>query len=116
MYLGWGKNVPALNHGVDVLSNWGPNPADLYYSYYATQVLHHYGGKPWKQWNEVMRDSLVESQAKQGHEKGSWAIVQTSHGGSSGGRLYCTALATMILEVYYRHMPLYAEKFDGNGM
>lgn len=26
-----------------------------------------------------------------------------------GGRLYCTALATMILEVYYRHMPIYAK-------
>ena len=26
-----------------------------------------------------------------------------------GGRLYCTALATMILEVYYRHMPLYTD-------
>ena len=115
MYLGWGKNVPALKHGVDVLSQWGPNPRDLYYSYYATQVLHHYGGNSWKKWNEVMRDSLVESQAKQGHERGSWSIAQTSHGGS-GGRLYCTALSTMILEVYYRHMPLYAEKFDGKGM
>ena len=115
MYLGWGKNIPALNHGVDTLSQWGPDPRDLYYSYYATQVLHHYGGTPWKKWNEVMRDSLVESQAKQGHERGSWAIRQKAHG-ASGGRLYCTALATMILEVYYRHMPLYAEKFDGKGM
>jgi hypothetical protein len=23
------------------------------------------------------------------------------------GRLYCTALSTMILEVYYRHLPIY---------
>jgi hypothetical protein len=23
------------------------------------------------------------------------------------GRLYCTLLATMILEVYYRHLPIY---------
>ena len=25
----------------------------------------------------------------------------------AGGRLYCTALAAMTLEVYYRYMPLY---------
>ena len=27
-----------------------------------------------------------------------------------GGRLYCTSLATMILEVYYRHLPIYGKK------
>ena len=31
-------------------------------------------------------------------------------GRDRGGRLYNTALAIMILEVYYRHMPLYSEK------
>ena len=32
------------------------------------------------------------------------------HGARVGGRLYNTALATMILEVYYRHMPIYAQQ------
>ena len=27
-----------------------------------------------------------------------------------GGRLYNTAMAVMILEVYYRHMPLYGKR------
>ena len=27
-----------------------------------------------------------------------------------GGRLYCTAMAAMILEVYYRYLPIYREQ------
>ena len=33
----------------------------------------------------------------------------SDHGFGAGGRLYCTAMAAMILEVYYRHMPLYTD-------
>ena len=53
-----------------------------------------------------MRDGLVASQEKKGHAEGSW-FIKGDHGAESGGRLYCTSLATMILEVYYRHMPIY---------
>ena len=55
-----------------------------------------------------MRDLLVNSQAKKGHEAGSWYEgVEGGHGAEAAGRLYCTSLATMILEVYYRHLPIY---------
>jgi len=30
--------------------------------------------------------------------------------GSQGGRLYCTSMAAMILEVYYRHLPIYRKR------
>ena len=38
--------------------------------------------------------------------------VQTGgdFGADRGGRLYSTSLSTMILEVYYRHMPLYGKQ------
>jgi hypothetical protein len=80
----------------------------MYYNYYATQVMHHFGGSAWERWNKEMRDLLVESQATEGHETGSWYM----DGGHSekGGRLYCTSMATMILEVYYRHLPLFREQ------
>jgi hypothetical protein len=55
-----------------------------------------------------MRDPLVAAQGKSGAEKGSW-FVEGDHGSDRGGRLYCTAMATMILEVYYRHMPIYSK-------
>jgi hypothetical protein len=57
-----------------------------------------------------MRDMLVKNQAQDGHEKGSWFEgVNGGHGPEVGGRIYCTSLATMILEVYYRHMPIYGQ-------
>jgi len=105
MYLGWKKDNPALQRGVKWLSAQGPSKTNMYYNYYATQVLRHWEGEEWKKWNSVMRDQLVNSQAKKGHETGSW-YVGGGHG-DRGGRLYTTAMATMILEVYYRHMPIY---------
>ena len=55
-----------------------------------------------------MRDMLVTTQSKAAHEAGSWYDgVETGHGAHVAGRLYCTSLATMILEVYYRHLPIY---------
>ena len=80
----------------------------MYYNYYATQVMKQTEGKEWKAWNAVMRDQLVNSQDKDGHQRGSWHI-SGDHGSERGGRLYSTAMATMILEVYYRHMPIYGK-------
>ncbi|MFM2094285.1 MAG: hypothetical protein RIS70_1409, partial [Planctomycetota bacterium] len=58
-------------------------------------------------WNEQMRNFLVATQSREGHEAGSWFFVDQH--GNAGGRLYTTAMCIMILEVYYRHMPLYGE-------
>ena len=115
MYLGWEHDRPALKRGVKQISNIGPivtpkhDLVDPYYNYYATQVMHHYGGKMWKKWNKVMRDFLVRTQAGEGHEKGSWWFGG-GHAEDSGGRLYVTAMSCMTLEVYYRYLPLYREE------
>lgn len=106
MYLGWDHNTPALKRGVKHLANHGPDFNDIYYGYYATQVLHHWGGQEWTSWNVKMRDGLVERQVKEGEHAGSWNPGGTISG-SSGGRLFETCLAIMTLEVYYRHLPLY---------
>ena len=114
MYLGWDKDEGALQRGVEFLSNTGPNinvrsnTANMYYNYYATQVMRHFDGEEWEKWNTVMRDGLVNTQSKEGHTRGSW-ILTGDHGSERGGRLYCTSMATMILEVYYRHMPIYGK-------
>jgi hypothetical protein len=112
MYLGWSRDVRALEGGVQVLGTLGPatDSADMYYNYYATQVMHHWGGNPWKRWNAVMRDYLVGSQSRHGHKLGSWYFDGGDRGSNDGGRLYYTAMAAMILEVYYRHMPLYRKQ------
>ena len=110
MYLGWKKDHPALQRGVDRLAKIGPGK-DLYFNYYATQVMHHMEGPNWVAWNEKMRDSLIKAQATKGHEEGSWYEgFDGGHGAADCGRIFCTSLSTMILEVYYRHMPIYAQQ------
>ena len=105
MYLGWDQNHEALRRGVNLLIRQGPSRDDAYYNYYAAQVLHHYGGRPWELWNAPTRDWLVQTQAKKGPAAGSWAPA--GRHGDRGGRIYQTTLNIMTLEVYYRHMPLY---------
>jgi hypothetical protein len=107
MYLGWTHDHPALTQGVARLAKSGPSDVNMYYNYYATQVLRHYGGEPWEEWNPQMRDWLVKKQEKGGHKEGSW-LIGDDHT-DKGGRLYCTSMATMILEVYYRHLPIYGK-------
>jgi hypothetical protein len=110
MYLGWKKDHPALQRGVERLAKSGPTK-DLYFDYYATQIMHHMEGEVWIAWNNKMRDMLVNAQSKKGHETGSWYEgVDAGHGPHVGGRIYCTSLATMILEVYYRHLPIYGQQ------
>ena len=103
MYLGWKKEHPAIATAVARIAAKGPDKDNMYYNYYATQVVHHYGGDPWVSWNARMRDMLVSKQAKSGHEAGSWHF-SVDH---ATGRLWTTALSTLILEVYYRHLPIY---------
>ena len=112
MYSGWPADDPRLDRGTAFLLENGPSKHDMYFNYYASQVLHHYGGARWPVWNKKMRDYLVETQATKGHERGSWFFVDQH--GSQGGRLYTTAMCVMILEVYYRYMPLYQDMASGD--
>ncbi len=108
MYLGWRHRHPSLRRGIHVLAEHGPSPNDLYFNYYATQVLHHFEGRPWTRWNHAMRDMLVATQSDDRHEAGSWQFSEPHT--RDAGRLYNTAMAIMILEVYYRYLPLYGRE------
>ena len=100
----WSPNNLRLIKGIQ--NNIERNPPgtmkNMYYHYYATQVMHHFGGEPWKAWNEKMRDLLVKTQDK----TGSWSSQGDTHG-PAGGRLMITSLSLLTLEVYYRHVPLH---------
>jgi len=106
MYLGWKKDHPGVQEGATKLAKVGPN-TDIYYDYYATQIMHHMEGELWTTWNAKMKKMLLDSQSKKDHESGSWHEGFSDHGSRGAGRLYVTSMATMILEVYYRHMPMY---------
>lgn len=111
IYLGWPRTHPALLRAIedDLLTN-PPSLNDraysVYYWYYATQVLHHVGGRQWEEWNRAMRTVLPALQEKEGREMGSWSPSNDAFG-ASGGRLYTTCLNLYCLEVYYRHLSIY---------
>jgi hypothetical protein len=110
-YLGWEHSQPEMITGVNRLvdQDWMFTREDnnVYYWYYATQVLHHFGGSQWKAWNDLMKEELPDMQVKQGREAGSWAPQRDRWASVSGGRLMMTCFSIYCLEVYYRHMPLY---------
>jgi len=58
--------------GVAHLDAWGAVEDTLYYDYYATQVLFHLAGPEWDTWNRKMREYLISSQERVGHQAGSW--------------------------------------------
>ena len=109
-YLGWSRDNEHLLRGAQILSDHGIKMSgtsqNFYYWYYATQVLHNIEGELWEQWNAVMSQVLPSRQVKQGSERGSWS-PRRDVWGQRGGRLYTTALAIYMLEVYYRHLPIY---------
>lgn len=111
MYLGWRKDDPRMKAAVDwLIKEHLPSSKDrnLYYWYYGTQVMHHYGGEPWKQWNQRIRTLLIGSQNRRGRYPGSWT-PNDFEWGEKGGRIYTTAMAVCTLEVYYRHLPLFKQ-------
>jgi hypothetical protein len=109
MYLGWDRGHPGIVNGAEYLAETGPSSNNVYYDYYATQVMHHCQGPAWERWNTILREHLVQSQARRGTEAGSW-YFDGDFGSGVGGRLYITAMAAMTLEVYYRHMPIYSQQ------
>ncbi|MBI2803792.1 MAG: terpene cyclase/mutase family protein [Planctomycetes bacterium] len=105
----WGPSNPKMIDAVQKhIVTHSPDIQDSYYYYYATQVLHHFGGETWRKWNDKMRENLIRKQ--ESNEKspnfGSWA-PQGDPWGRVGGRLMMTSLNLLTLEVYYRYLPLY---------
>ena len=120
-YLGWKQDDIRLVEGCAALTKQpisyrgDSNIQDVYYWYYATQACHHMenplvnGQKVpiWDAWNEVMREQVPAHQVRGNKEDGSWSPIGDKWG-LEGGRLYTTCLSIYMLEVYYRHLPIYS--------
>jgi hypothetical protein len=113
-YLGVNPRNPGLLAGVRRLKASGPGKTDnLYYEYYATQVMHHMGGEHWQFWNlgpkgngaGGIRDTLINKQDMRGKPGNQGSFPPG--GADAGGRMMSTSLSLLTLEVYYRHLPLY---------
>ncbi len=115
-YMGWQPRNMGLVKGTEYLRKLPPsaNFKNIYYYYYATQVMYHMAPmnpEGWDQWNQRMRDLLIDSQdtgltPDRPDQKGSWSADGDRWGGQLG-RLGYTSLSLLTLEVYYRHLPLY---------
>lgn len=109
MYLGKTREDNDLRAGVALIDKRGPYD-NLYYNYFATQVMKNWGGVEWDRWNGRLRDDLIAWQGVEGDDKGSWAPRDRDDYSRAGGRLLTTCLATLTLEVYYRYKPLLPEQ------
>jgi len=116
IYLGWQPSHPALRRGAEFLKqnlpsfSADPNEGrDCYYWYYATQVMFQMQGEMWQTWNRQVQETLLKTQIQTGPWVGSWDPTQpvADRWGKEAGRLYVTAFHLLILEVYYRHLPLF---------
>ena len=117
MYLGWERTDPRLEAGVEWLMDEHlprrGSRMNVYYWYYGSQLMHHYGGDEWERWNSRIKQLLLSSQKTRGRYPGSWDPDEFQWG-EQGGRIYTTALCVCTLEVYYRHLPLF-RKLDLDG-
>jgi len=113
MYTGWKPGDEPLDRGIERLASRPPDPDAIYENFYLSQVLMQAGHPAWPRWNARLRDALVRSQARVGHETGSWSFADRET--AAGGRLAHTSLALLVLEVYYRLLPIYGENAVGTG-
>ena len=121
MYLGWRRDTAQMRSAADYLLRYPPQMGterspqrDVYYWYYATQVMFHMGESRWRRWNDYLKPLLLDSQIKVGPRAGSWDPSRPvpDRWGAHAGRLYVTAMNLLNLEVYYRHLPIYDDTAD----
>jgi hypothetical protein len=81
--------------------------ADLYAWYYHTQAALMFGGSAWQKWNKWFQDELCDVQ----NPDGSWPAPGGKSPGPAGeesmtGQVYRSCLCILMLEVFYRYMPV----------
>jgi hypothetical protein len=101
------KDHPIITKSADTiltkLPTWNEKDGsiDMYYWYYASYAMYQASGKYWEKWSKALTKAAVDTQKKNGNEKGSWDPVDPW--GEDGGRVYSTAIMVLCLEAYYRY-------------
>ncbi len=80
--------------------------ANLYGMYYDVQAMFAMGGRDWRKYNDWFQKSVTDAQLPDG----SWPPTTSgNHGGQEVGKdfdIYRNAFLTLMLEVYYRYLPV----------
>lgn len=109
-----------IQKGADLMDSNRPRWDDLghidyYYWYYGTLAMFQVGGPRWDRWNEAIKGAILDHQrvVESEDEFGSWDPVDPW--GSSGGRIYATAVNCLSMEVYYRYPRVFGTKKKRGG-
>jgi len=104
--LGTPPDDPKMQAGASYLQLQPPGPGnkDYYYWYYATLAMYQHGGSTWDDWNRSLKAILPGLQVLEGDDAGAWLPAGFTLGDRMG-KVVCTAMATLTLEVYYRYLP-----------
>lgn len=106
--LGERRDEPSMKTAIEYIARPLPDwerRLNTYSWYYITLALFHHGGPEWQSWNQALSRELLKHQRRGGRVEGSW-----DPGGEwapVGGRIYQTAICALMLEVYYRYLPIY---------
>ncbi|MBP3695456.1 MAG: hypothetical protein J6J31_13595 [Thermoguttaceae bacterium] len=103
----FGKKTPeyadALTVASQILDSYDAD--HLEGNFFASMLLRDLQGEVWDGWNEKVFPEYLKKQSADEVEGGSWFYGEEDIN-NEGGRLYCTAMALLILESYYRYEPL----------
>jgi hypothetical protein len=83
--------------------------ADLYAWYYDTQACLMFGGSAWSKWNRMFQDEIADNQSPDGSWPpcgGKAAGGELTRRPDGAGPYYRTCLCILMLEVFYRYMPV----------
>ncbi len=120
-FIGLKRTHPLIRANANYLMDFPPGDKDkhfgarnfnvtFYYLYYATLANFQMGAEYWDKWKKelitVVRDMQVKDESSSAY--GSWYEARP-FGALRGGRIYCTTLMILTLEVYYRYNPLLEE-------
>jgi hypothetical protein len=92
--------VAAYEKGLDLVAKLPPEwntetgSIDMYYWYWGTQAMRQVGGRYWKEWRKPLVPIVMKHQRRDGGYVGSFDPVGVW--GNSGGRVYSTAIMTMV--------------------
>ncbi|MBT3202356.1 MAG: squalene--hopene cyclase [Phycisphaerales bacterium] len=95
----------------------GRMPFDAYTMYYVAQGLYQVGGDLWQTGYPLIRDAIVETQARKSsqggaavEDYGSWS---GSRVGGTPGKMFATAVAVFALNIPNRYLPILQEGKHG---
>jgi hypothetical protein len=82
-------------------------PYFYYFHYYGIQASYQAGGQHWNDWHPKVRELLLSKQ----NTDGSWdtppGTAEASEGVVGPNKVYWTAMASLILEIYMHFLPAY---------